>query len=302
MPEAFAHLSPAARAALALPFEERQHYLNQDKWVRYERATTILAELDDLIKHPKVARMPCAMIVGEANNGKTHIMRKFAKAHPPIEAPEGLTVPMLLLEDLDGADERSLYNNIIETLGFPNKPNDQLPKLKYKALRLLINYRVRVLGLDEFNTVADDSKIKQRKFLNILKTISNRRQMSIVAAGTRRAFELMKLDNQFSSRFQPKPLPIWDMDMEWRRLLAGLEMLIPLPEPSNLSDEKFARLLLVKSQGTIGDTWSLLKVMAIHAMKNNHKRITSDMIEQVGWIKPSERVTSAQNETVWQNT
>ena len=299
MPEAFAHLSKAAREALALPIKQRAAYLHSDKWVKYDTALRVLADMEEILIRPKVARMPCGMIIGEANNGKTHIMRKFWKAHPPVQEPEGLTIPVLLIEDLEGADERSFYNLIIEGLGFPNNPVDKIPKLKYKAYRLLLTYKVRVLALDEFNTVADEPASKQRKFLNIIKTISNRRQMSVIGAGTRRAFELMKLDKQFSSRFKPLTLPIWMMGHEWERLMASLELLLPLPEPSFLSQEKFARQILVQSEGTIGEAWSLLKQMAIYAMENNHKHLTADMIQAVQWVKPSERVTSAENATLW---
>lgn len=296
MTEPFGHLTAAAKKALALPINERIAYMQKDRWIKYQRAEAVLHSMERMVRQPPSTRPPCMMVFGAPNNGKTHLIRKFHKDHPPIDDPDDGTVkiPVLLIEDLNGPDERRLYNSIIETLGFPNKPNDPIAKLEYKAHRILIHYDVRVLLIDEFNTFAHGSPARQRQMLNTLKTLSTRRKISIIGAGTPDAFSLMQLDTQFSSRFTPAPLPIWEMDLSWRSLLASFERVIPLAEPSGLSEPRFAQRVLAESDATIGDAWDLLELMAVHAIESGASKLNTDMIATVDWVKPSERVRSAQ--------
>jgi hypothetical protein len=69
---------------------------------------------------------------------------------------------------------------------------------------------------------------------------------------------------------------------------------IPLAEPSGLSEPRFAQRLLAESDATIGDAWDLLELMAVHAIESGASRLNVDMIAKVGWIRPSERVRYAQ--------
>lgn len=297
MSEAFGHLCDGARRALALSIEERENYMNRDHWVNYFVADTTLSNLQKLLQGERVLRMPCRMIYGETNNGKTRIVNRFKKLNPPIDKPEGLVVNVLLIEDIGEASVRGLYNNIINAFGFPNNPGEKVEKLEYKAYRLLIRYKVRVLLLDEFNAIAQDTPTKQRKFLEKLKALSNNLKISIVGAGTREAFNVTRLDSQFSNRFEPLPLDIWTSGDDWARLLMAFEQLLPLSEPSYLADERFSRLILAKSEGTIGDAFQLIRKMASYAMQNHKSRITPDMIAAVDWVQPSERFKVAQNRT-----
>lgn len=294
MAEAFKHLAPGAREALAKPIAERIAYMQRDHWMRYGRADAILAQMEAIAAHPRVGRMPCMMLVGEPNNGKSSIMRRFAKKHPPLDSDKGLKVPVLQLDDLKDADERGLYNGIIDRFGFPNNPSKQLATLEYKAYQLLAEYEVQVMMLDEFNVFAEATPSKQRKLLNILKVMSNRRQMSFICAGTSDAFSLMQKDQQFSSRFRPEVLRPWTDIDEWRRLMAGFEQLIPLPEASGISEERFARKLMVTAEYTIGDGWELLKKMGEHAIRKQAPRLTIELVDQMDWIAPSKRVEHAQ--------
>jgi hypothetical protein len=52
--------------------DERITKLRKGRWIRYPRAEQILAQLDELLKHPKTHRMPNPLVFGETNNGKTH--------------------------------------------------------------------------------------------------------------------------------------------------------------------------------------------------------------------------------------
>lgn len=297
MPKVFEHLSDGACKALALSVEERENFMNRDHWVKYACADNILNDLKKLLQGDRVERMPCRMIYGETNNGKSRIVKRFKKLNPPVETAEGLVVHVLLPQDIGEASVRGLYNRIIDAFGFPNNPADSPEKLEFRAYKLLVRYKVRVLLLDEFNAVAQDTPVKQRKFMEKLKALSNNLQISIVGAGTREAFNATRLDKQFSNRFEPVPVDIWSEGDEWTRLLMSFEKLLPLPEQSFIYDDRFARLLLAQSEGTIGDSWKLLRKMASYAMSKSKKCITPDMISEIDWVPPSEQTGVAQVRT-----
>lgn len=294
MTEAFGHLSDEARKLLSAPRAERIARVNRGWWIGYERAHFVLSKLESLLAHPRVARMPSTVLVGAPNNGKTRILQRFQKKHPPVAGIDGrLEVPVLCIQAPKTPDERRFYVAIIEAFGLPYRPNDHLSKLEYKAFQLLLDYKVKLLLIDDFNDLSCGSAMAQREFLNLLKGVTNRLQISIVGAGTRPAIQLMQLDHQFSSRFKPVHLPNWEMGPAWRALLATFDQMLPFPVASNLQDESFARVLLAQSEHTIGDLWDLLKECAEYAILKSETCIKPSMIASIGWVKPSERTRSA---------
>jgi hypothetical protein len=77
--------------------------------------------------------------------------------------------------------------------------------------------------------------------------------------------------------------------MEFRKLAASFEALIPLPEPSNLSGKAMATLIHSKSDATIGEVKLLLNCAAEYAMRNDLPKIDKAVIEKCGYKSPAER-------------
>ncbi|WP_236078290.1 TniB family NTP-binding protein [Paraburkholderia nemoris] len=77
-----AHLLPAAREQAQLGNEERVKSLLRDRWIDYPRATEALQVLQRLYETPPRDRMPCLLLHGDSNIGKTKITAKFRRAHP----------------------------------------------------------------------------------------------------------------------------------------------------------------------------------------------------------------------------
>src|SRR5208283_5167163 len=80
----YAHLDPALRRLADLSQRERIERIRVDRWVDYPRAREALDRLDELFLFPKRARMPNLLIFGPSGMGKTMIVEKFARAHPPV--------------------------------------------------------------------------------------------------------------------------------------------------------------------------------------------------------------------------
>ena len=89
------NLLPIVREKLNLSNEDRKEFILEEKWITYPNAKEILEKLEFLYSHPKKSRMPCMLIVGATNNGKTSIINKFLKNHPPYENEEATITPVL---------------------------------------------------------------------------------------------------------------------------------------------------------------------------------------------------------------
>ena len=80
---AFAHLDPAYRRFAALPDDERIAWIRADRWIGFDQSGVALARLENLLTYPPRDRMPCLLIYGDTGMGKTKIVRKFERDHPP---------------------------------------------------------------------------------------------------------------------------------------------------------------------------------------------------------------------------
>lgn len=80
---ALSHLIPEARKIADLDDAQRIDAIQRDRWVNYPRATEALERLERLLQTPKRERMPCMVMHGDSNIGKTLIIAKFMRGHPP---------------------------------------------------------------------------------------------------------------------------------------------------------------------------------------------------------------------------
>ena len=285
------NLTPPARAALALTDEERIQWLRKSRWIGYTRATEILDKLDDLMTYPKKHRMPNLLIVGDTNNGKTMIVNRFHRAHKARENPggEGITLPVLAVQAPPVPDEARFYNGILDKLFASYRASDRVDKKQFQTIQLLTRMNTQMLVIDEIHHIIAGNATKQRHFLNTIKYLGNELQIPIVGVGTKDAFNAIQTDPQLSNRFEPAILPRWKMNDEYLSLLASYEMVLPLRQPSELTEDELAMKLLSMSEGVIGELAAILSSAAILAIKKRTERITLKMVESVKFIQPSER-------------
>jgi hypothetical protein len=71
----------------------------------------IASKLEKLLLLPRTYRMPNLLIVGENNNGKTALVRRFIRGHPPQESAGDLpsSIAVVAIEAPPVPDERRLY-------------------------------------------------------------------------------------------------------------------------------------------------------------------------------------------------
>ena len=152
--------------------EERIAKIRGGRWIRYPLADRIAAKLEELLLLPKTHRMPNLLIVGETNNGKTAILSRFVRQHPPQESDGGEVasgIPVIAIEAPPVPEERRFYAEILRQVFAPFRASKPAGQLQYEVLRLLATVEVKLLIIDEIQHVLAGPLLKQRQFLNVIK-------------------------------------------------------------------------------------------------------------------------------------
>ncbi len=275
---------------LELPVAERKGKIREMKWIPYARARRIGQKMHDLLHHPPSYRMPNLLVVGDTGNGKTHIIRRFAAAHPSYTREEDghLIAPVLYLQAPPDADERSFYHALLDITGTPYRVADRGDRKQRQVINTLRRLETRLLIIDEIQHVLAGNQTKQRQFLNVLKYLSNELMLPLVGAGIGTAFNAIQHDEQLASRFEPIGLPRWRMGEEYIRLLMTFERLLPLQKPSNLSEEKLAYKLLSLSEGSLGELTNILQRAAIQAVDTKEEYISLGLLGKLDYSTRSD--------------
>ena len=290
-------LLPEVREVLDKSDEERIEYLNIDKWIPYPQADRILAKMEELFNEPRQLRMPNLLVVGEPNCGKSSLAKKFERDHPKTDGWDSAAYPVIYVQAPPVPDERRFYDEIFSTLMVPFRHGDD-PSQKVDMISYYFNkLGTRILIVDEIHNVLCGSVAKQRAFMNALKNLGNRLQMSIILIGTKDALMATGTDMQISSRFRPMGLPLWKMDADFARLLASIETILPLRRESKLATIEVATAVYELSEGYLGEIIALVKDSAIVAIKSGSEQITLKEIKSSGFIAPSRRRQAAELES-----
>lgn len=293
-PDHAQNLIQEARETLQQPLEERLRFIQMERWIAYPKADYILERLETLINLPKKDRMPGMLIVGEPNNGKTSLVKRFCALHPKSDGwDEKPPYPVMYVQAPSGPDERQFYDSILSTLLVPfryrDAPSEKLDSIDYYFNKI----GTRILIVDEIHNILSGSVPKQRAFLNALKNLSNRMKIPLVLVGTKEALAAVSIDSQFSSRFRPERLSKWKPDKDFVSMLANMERTLPLVKPSNLATQELAPTIFELSGGILGELSSLLAGAASIAIKSGSDRISLKELKMTETLPPSERLRYA---------
>ncbi len=146
-----------------------------------------------------------------------------------------------------------------------------------------------MLIIDEIHHLLAGGSEKHRHFLHVLKYFANELQIPIIGVGTIDALRTIQTDEQLENRFEALPLPSWQLDRDFQRLLASFERTLPLHEPSGLSNERLAAQLLALSQVTIGELAALLTRAATYTIETGREQIDEHVLTTIDWVPPSQR-------------
>jgi len=287
-PEDLSHLHESTRRVARLPAAERLAHARADRWIGYTRAVQAVARLEELLAWPGKQRMPNLLLIGPTNNGKSMIVEKFRRSHPPGSRPDREEIPVLAVQMPSDPQVSRFYAVLLTALGAPLRPGQRVAELEQLALRLMRAARVRMLVIDELHNVLAGRGDVRREFLNLLRFLGNELKIPLVGVGTRDAYLAIRSDDQLENRFAPFVLPRWQPDAEAGALLASFAA-FPLRLPSSLATPEMTEYLLTRSEGTIGELAALLTEAAVAAIESGEEAINQRTLLMADYAGPTER-------------
>ncbi len=288
-PEDLSHLHESTRRVARLPAAERLAHARADRWIGYTRAVQAVARLEELLAWPGKQRMPNLLLIGPTNNGKSMIVEKFRRSHPPGSRPDREEIPVLAVQMPSDPQVSRFYAVLLTALGAPLRPGQRVAELEQLALRLMRAAGVRMLVIDELHNVLAGRGDVRREFLNLLRFLGNELKIPLVGVGTRDAYLAIRSDDQLENRFAPFVLPRWQPDAEASALLASFATAFPLRRPSSLATPEMTEYLLTRSEGTIGELAALLTEAAVAAIESGEEAINQRTLLMADYAGPTER-------------
>lgn len=275
----YAHLDPAVQGVADLSDRERIDHIRVDRWIDYPRARQALARLDDLLHFPKRARMPNLLIFGASGMGKTMIVEKFVRAHPPrFDDATGVQHwPVIVAQMVPSPDEGRFYQRLLSVIGAPAPRRATLGQLETQALRLLQEMAPRMLVIDEVQNLIAGTYREQRRMLNLLRFLGNELRIPLVCLGSHEARDAIGGDAHLNSRFEPLGLPLWRHDADFHGLVGGLLRSLPLRSASELTDSALKRIVDVNG-GVTAAIFRMILDLAAEAIASGAERITPSAI------------------------
>lgn len=275
----------------------------EDNWINYPKSVQILKSLEMLLRFPKSNRMQNLLIMGESNNGKTTIAKRFLEKNPPYlevhQEPvtnhvyEIVVRPVIMVQCPHIPHEKSLYYGILEQLNLPYRKTTRAEYLKQIVIKAFVEMKVKVLILDEIHHILSGSPAKQREFLNLIKYISNEAKISIVALGTNEASYALKAEKQLDTRFDKLIIPRWKNDDDFLKLLATIERIIDLEKESDLTEPALSNEIHSLSYGILGEVIKIVKKAAILSLEAGENKITLKTIKELNYTSPFENAPTS---------
>lgn len=283
------HLHESVREIALLPAEERIRRIRADRWIGYTKANEALDRLESLFAWPEKQRMPNLLLIGPTNNGKSMIVEKFRRLHPPTTDPDGEHIPVLVVQMPSDPSVSRFYVALQTAMGAPVRPRQRVAELEHTTLALLRAVGVKVLVVDELHNLLAGREDTRREFLNLIRFLGNELRIPLVGVGTREAYLAIRSDDQLENRFEPFALPRWNSGPDLLSLLASFAAAFPLRKPSAIANEEMAAYLLGRSEGTIGELAHLLTDAATAAIDSGEEAINQRTLLLAPYAGPSER-------------
>jgi type II secretory pathway predicted ATPase ExeA len=276
----FDHLSSESRDEAELSSDERIRRIQAERWISYPRAEIILDRLDELLQYPQRDRMPCLLLHAATGMGKTKLLRKFRRTHPPLfDSTIGIQrMQVVVMQMPPEPDEKSFYTQLLSSVNAPVQTSMNVHQMRHVVRDLLNFIDARMLIIDEVHALLASSYRQQRILLNTLRYMANELRIPLICAGTSDAKIALTTDEQLADRFEAYDLPLWQNDEAFLRLLLSFQSAFPLRRSSDLTSPASRRILLDRTQGVMVRIVRLLEALAVDAVRTGKEQIDYDSL------------------------
>lgn len=276
----FEHLLPEHRDEARCSNEERIRNIRVDRWISYARAEIVLARMQELVSYPPHDRMPALLLYGATGMGKTKILHKFTRDHPPkFDNAVGITrMQIVSMQMPPEPDERSFWAELLDALGSPINYGHTSLQMRRTARELLRFVEAKVLIIDELHALLAGSHRQQEILLNALRLLASDLKLPLILAGTTDAKRALMTDRQLADRFEAVELPRWRNDEAYNRLLASFLSVLPLRRRSDLMVPAVRKALLDHTQGITVRIVRAIENLAIEAIRSGRECINQESL------------------------
>jgi hypothetical protein len=215
--------------------------------------------------------------------GKTMIARNLSRRYAPEYDPmaDVTHTPLLLLQAPPAPDERRFYLHILAAVGAPATAiavrSQNVASLEVRVIALLRDLGLRMIMIDEVHNLLAGTHREQRRFLNVLRYLSNELEVSLVCFGVSEAVDAIRGDVQLARRLDEHHLPNWRDDSKFSNMIQTLIAAMPLEKKSNRK-VKSLRQILALTGGVTSRVFSLVKDLAIDAIRTGEECITDEAV------------------------
>lgn len=274
------HVAPGIVGFLDAPNHVRIRAIRTERWIGFGRARRVVEHLGALCEYPPSTRPPGLAIYGHSGMGKTMLVEKFRRDHPPaFNSAVGFeTSPVLAISLTSRPTERRVYAQLLMALGVSVNERATLLELEIKAIRLLKDSMVRVLVFDEVHNLLAGSPREQRVILQLFRHLSNELKASLVCLGVADARDAIAGDVQLARRLDQLVLPRWKGDEEFQEMVTAILRSLPLKRPSVLSAQGLRHLVRI-ADGITARVFGVLNELAIDAVETGAECISDTVIE-----------------------
>ena len=136
---------------------------------------------------------------------------------------------------------------------------------------------LRMIMIDEVHNLLAGTHREQRRFLNVLRYLSNELEASLVCLGVSEAVDAIRGDVQLARRLDEHHLPNWRDDAEFSDMIQTLIAAMPLQKKSNLRVKSLKQMLALTG-GVTSRIFALVKDLSIDAIRSGEECITDDVI------------------------
>jgi len=287
----YPHLNQNAATLLTESKADRVRFVHQDKFIMHEPARKALGAMKDIYNRPKdVVRPPCLAIIGNSNEGKTAVAKRFFQdlgGDPARFFGVHDEMPVVLVEMPPRATEPRVCLAIARALGLTSYSTaTKSRQVTDNVMRALVAKKVQMLILIEVQHVKPLQLSERHVVYDLIKGISNH-GISVVAIGTEEARNCIAEDEQIANRMRIVRLFSFANDKHLRDFLHTLEQYYPLPKPSSLGSEAMANAIYKQTNGIVGEVVALCNAAAAHAIKKDLPCISLAVLKENPLLPPA---------------
>lgn len=276
------HLPEDVRPLAALGNEDRIRHIRAKRWVDYPQADRVLRCLDEIYVQPRSERMENMLLIGQSGMGKTTLIRKFERTHTVRLGNDGTCrlhpiVVMLMPHDPTGP---RFFVQLLKAIGVPAISGfETIVPREATVLRVLAEVQVKVIVIDELNSVLAGTARQQRLFLQLLRWLSNELRVALVGIGVPETRHALLSDDQLRNRFMNLELPAWENGDDFSHFVTRLIWSLPLREPSPVDSRRLMQMLVGRTGGITLGTCKAIERAAIRAIRSGAERLDYQAFE-----------------------